>query len=327
MLNYHKMSLQGPGTGISGTSNQFSTGYSQTSGAATNAAFATNASNATFAASSTNATYANQSTYATNAGASQTAAYATNAGAATNAAAATNAGAATNATYATSAGYATNAGASQNAAYATNAGAAQGAYNATYAQSAGFATNATNAQSAYNANYTYTAATLQLTSAGASQWGWQGQNSNPAWLWGSNQGNIHTVFTPGSLSVGYATNAGNATNAGYAQSAGNAGYANSAGYAGSSGNAGYANSAGGVQGATGYIRAWRAYQGNASGISQFQQQSTNVVRVAFNDSWGSYYGVLADSISGNPQWQGGYVVFLTNAGQTLQNTGNLILFP
>lgn len=49
------MSFQGPGTGISGTSNQFSVGYAQSAGSATNAGNATNASYATNAGNATNA--------------------------------------------------------------------------------------------------------------------------------------------------------------------------------------------------------------------------------------------------------------------------------
>ena len=57
-----------------------------------------------------------------------------------------------------------------------------------------------------------TAQTLQLTSASSSNWAWSGQSSNPAWLWGSNQGNSDTVYAPGALQVGYAGYAGSAGN-------------------------------------------------------------------------------------------------------------------
>jgi len=57
-----------------------------------------------------------------------------------------------------------------------------------------------------------TAQTLQLTSASSSNWAWSGQSSNPAWLWGSNQGNSDTVYSPGSLQVSYAASAGSAGN-------------------------------------------------------------------------------------------------------------------
>jgi hypothetical protein len=57
-----------------------------------------------------------------------------------------------------------------------------------------------------------TTQTLQVQGIGSATWGWQGQASNPAWLWGSNQGNTETVFSPGSLQVSYAGYVGSAGN-------------------------------------------------------------------------------------------------------------------
>jgi hypothetical protein len=85
------MSFQGPGTGISGTSNQFSTGYSQSAGSATNATYAGSAgsaTNATYAQSAGNingyAPAAGNATYAQSAGSAGNATYAQSAGSATN---------------------------------------------------------------------------------------------------------------------------------------------------------------------------------------------------------------------------------------------------
>jgi len=114
-----------------------------------------------------------------------------------------------------------------------------------YAQSAGYTSGNIGGyapQAGYANQAAATAQTLQLTSVqGNTQWGWQGQQSNPAWLWGSNQGTVNTVFSPGALQVSYA---------GYAGSAGNInGYAPQAGYA-NQGAATAANiqSAGGING-------------------------------------------------------------------------------
>ncbi len=226
-----------------------------------------------------------------------------------------------------------------------------------YAQSSGYAGYAGGAgningyapQAGYANQAAATAQTLQLVSASSSTWGWQGQNTTPAWLWGSNQGNSDTVYAPGNLSVGYAGYAGSAGNInGYAPSAGNATYANQAtyaanlgvqgiggstwawagqpgipnhywgsnqggyhavwqanqgyvGYAGSAGNingyapqagyAGYAGSAGNINGyapvagnttnSTAYLRVWRSASGNTSGVAGFQQQSQNGIRINF----------------------------------------------
>lgn len=106
------MSFSGPGGGISGTSNQFSVGYAQSSG------------NATYAASSNNATYAT-----TSGNTSGSAASATNA---------------TNATYAQSAGnatYAQSAGSAYSAYYASGSTNAYQSVNASYAGNAGTAFN------------------------------------------------------------------------------------------------------------------------------------------------------------------------------------------
>jgi hypothetical protein len=142
------MSFQGPGTGISGTSNQFSVGYAQTG------AYAQVTGSAQQVATGSQQTVNGMSV-----------------------------------------------------GYAQSAGNING-----YAPQAGYANQ-----------YAYTSQTLYVNSAGNAGWYWQGQNTTPSWLWGSNQGNVMYVFAPGNLQVGYA---------GYAGSAGNInGYAPAAGYA------------------------------------------------------------------------------------------------
>jgi hypothetical protein len=84
-----------------------------------------------------------------------------------------------------------------------------------YSQSAGYTTgNAAGyaPQAGYANQYSGTSQTLQLTSASSSVWGWQGQQSSPSHLWGSNQGSSDTVYSPGALQVSYAGYAGSAGN-------------------------------------------------------------------------------------------------------------------
>jgi hypothetical protein len=141
------MSFQGPGTGISGTSNQFSVGYAQTTGYSSVSASAQQV-----------ATGSQQTVNGMSVG------------------------------------------------YAQSAGNING-----YAPQTGYVNTSAATQ------------TLYVNSAGNAGWYWQGQNTTPSWLWGSNQGYAMYVFAPGNLQVGYA---------GYAGSAGNInGYAPAAGYA------------------------------------------------------------------------------------------------
>jgi hypothetical protein len=281
-------SFQGPGTGISGTSNQFSVGYSQSAGYSYGAASAQQV-----------ATGSQQTVNGMSVG------------------------------------------------YAQSAGNING-----YAPQAGYAN-----QSAA------TAQTIQVGSTGVSSWYWQGQNTTPSWLWGSNQGTATYVFAPGNLQVGYAGYAGSAGNingyapaagyanqltvqgiggstwawagqggipnhywgsnqggymlvwqgnqgyAGYAGSAGNInGYAPTAGYAYGAGNingyapvVGFSNGApqgGGpgtgnaLQGAAGFTRQGRAgssgnYWGN--GYVSYNQQGTTAF-TDFNVQYGNYFG-------------------------------------
>ena len=122
--------------------------------------------------------------------------------------------------YAQSSGYSTTAGSGQQV--ATGSQQTVNGMSVGYAQSAGNI-NGYAPQTGYANQSAATAQTLQLTSASSSTWGWQGQNTTPSWLWGSNQGNSDTVYAPGNLSVGYAGYAGSAGNInGYAPAAGNA---------------------------------------------------------------------------------------------------------
>jgi hypothetical protein len=122
--------------------------------------------------------------------------------------------------------------------------------------------------------------------------------------------------------------ASNQFQCGYAQGAG---YANSAGYAtnaGAAANSYISSTSGGVQGAAGYIRAWRSNYGNTQGVSALQQQATNAIHIQFVTAWGSYYGVITDSLSSGTQWQQtNNQIGMYNGGQQLQNTGAVILFP
>ena len=180
-------SFQGPGTGISGTSNQFSVGYAQSSG------------------------YTNGNI----------------------------------------------------GGYAPVAGNANG-----YVPQAGYANQAS-----------ATAQTLQLTNASSSTWAWQGQNSTPAWLWGSNQGTSDTVFAPGNLQVGYAQYAGtiNGNIGGYAPSATNA---TATGYATYAQGGAYGNNLAIPYGANGYSTwYWQGqggipnhYWGSNDGVNMFVWQ-------------------------------------------------------
>ena len=94
-------------------------------------------------------------------------------------------------------------------------------------------------QAGYANQASATAQTLQVQGAGSATWGWQGQNTTPAWLWGSNQGTSETVFAPGNLTASYANSAG------YAQGSVNQAAAAASYVQGTTTNAGYANQQGG----------------------------------------------------------------------------------
>ena len=99
---------------------------------------------------------------------------------------------------------------------------------------------------------------------------WVGQDGQPTWLWGSNDGSNYYVWNPANFSVNYATSAGTASSANYATSAGSADYAT---------NAGYASSAGRLSDNTSYT-AWgqsfwsygtpNSISGNMSGVGDIQ---------------------------------------------------------
>ena len=85
-----------------------------------------------------------------------------------------------------------------------------------YSQGAGYTygnIGGTAPQTGYATQSAATTPNLQLIGPGGSSWGWQGQQSSPAWLWGSNQGTVNTVFSPGALQVSYAGYSGSAGNA------------------------------------------------------------------------------------------------------------------
>ena len=154
--------------------------------------------------------------------------------------------------------------------------------------------------------------TLQLTSTqGNSNWGWQGQQSNPSHLWGSNQGTVNTVFNPAALQVSYA---------GYSGSAGNINaYAPSAGYAGSGPNAnggvpqaGYANQAANtaqllqIQGTGDMTWYWQGqggtpnhYWGSNDGYNHYVWQA--------NQGYAGYSGSAANANGSGPS--AGYASF------------------
>ena len=276
------MSFQGPGGGISGTSNQFQTGYSQTAGYAPQAGYANQAS-------ATSQTLQIQGTGSSNW------AWAGQPGN-------------PNHYWGSNDGYYMYVW-QMNQGYVGYAGSA-GNING-YAPQAGYANQAA-----------ATAQTLQLTSAGSSQWGWQGQSSNPAWLWGSNQGNVDTVFAPGALQVGYAGYAGSAGNingyAPYAGSAGNInGYAPLAGASnGVNSNVGYGAQ---LNGSVAFIRSWRSgINGNTGGwissYSYYQQGPYSAGQIIFNASWN--YATIVQFTGGSTQG------FSFASGQACQLNGN-----
>jgi hypothetical protein len=259
------MSFQGPGTGISGTSNQFAVGYAQSAGY-TQGNIGGNAPNATYA------------TYAGSAG--NINGYAPTAGYANNLAV-------------QGIGGSTWAWAGQPGIPNHYWGSNQGGYHAVWQANQGYVGYAGSAGNingyAPSAGYANQASNINITSATQGQFGWQGQNTTPSWLWGSNQGNIETVFAPGNLSVGYAGYAGSAGNInGYAPSAGYAGYA---GYANQCYIASQAYVAQYVNQAGGFPRAGRngAYGGQwGQGVAGYNQQGT----YAFSDyyvQYGNYY--------------------------------------
>ena len=220
-------SFQGPGTGISGTSNQFSVGYAQTSGYTSG-----------------------------------------------------------------------NIGG-----YAPVAGNVQG-----YTAQAGYA----NQSSA-------TAQTLQVQGAGSATWAWSGANNTPSWLWGSNSGNIDTVFA--NLQVSYAGTAASGGNAnGYAVIAGNAyGFAQQTNNAGTSGYVNnlavpYAGSSTWYwQGQVGYPNH---YWGSNDGVNMYVWQfSQGYVGTAGNAKNAQYtnsagYAGYANGFAN----VGAYVIYTTQGG-------------
>ena len=154
-----------------------------------------------------------------------------------------NAASATEASHAASADNATNAG------YATNAGHASTADSATNATNASYATNATNATSAESASSAGSAGyanKLNIVNAGQATFNWSGQDGQPSWLFGSNNGIDVNVYNPANFRVNYASSAGSATTAG--SCSGNAASATTAGSC--SGNAATASDASKFDGKT-----------------------------------------------------------------------------
>jgi hypothetical protein len=262
------MSFQGPGSGISGTSNQFAVGYAQTAGNINGYA-----------------PLAGQSTYATYAGsAGNINSYAPLAG---------------QSTYAQTAGYAPQAGYANQAAAYTNGNIGGNAPQATYAVYAGSAGNINGyAPAAGNANTAAYANNLAVQGIGGSTWAWSGQPGIPNHYWGSNQGGYHAVWQSNQGYVGYAGSAGNIN--GYAPSAGYAGYA---GYAGSAANInGYAPSAGTASNVgAGPLPVWAPnggpiYNVVGNGTNMTQLYSTGVGGVngqqaaGFQGNWSAYFG-------------------------------------
>ena len=197
--------------------------------------------------------------------------------------------------------------------YANSAGNINGyAPNAGYAGYAGSAGNINGY--APSAGYANQASNVNLTSASQGQFGWQGQNTTPSWLWGSNQGNVETVFAPGNLSVGYAGYAGSAGNInGYAPVAGNInGYAPSAGYAN---QATYAANLG-VQGIGGSTWAWAGQPGIPNHYWGSNQGGYHAVWQA-NQGYVGYAGSAGNingyaPVAGTTNNSGGYVRFGRN---------------
>ena len=216
-------SFQGPGTGISGTSNQFSVGYA---GAATNSTYAQTSGNINGYAPS--AGYANQSAATAANIQSATGVNGTNwawsgQGGTPSWLWGGNVGSqylvwAPNQMYIGSSGYTT---------YAPNAGNVNG-----YAPIGGYAGQ------------------LRVQNANATTWAWSGQGGTPSWLWGSNDGSYHPVWQFGQTyvgSTGYAPNVqGYVTTASYVNQGRTGNSAQGAGAIASSANC--FNPIGGVQG-------------------------------------------------------------------------------
>ena len=197
------MSFQGPGTGISGTSNQFSVGYA---GSVDNTGYAPSAGNINGYAPSTG--YANSAATAANI---QSAAGVNGTNWAWNGQNGTPNhlwGGNVAGQYAVWQYGQMYIGTTANATYAGSAANANG-----YAPAGGY-TNQLGTQQGYGT---------------ATTWGWNGQTGTPSHWWGSNDGNDIAVWQYGQMYAG-AVN-GTATNGGYAYSAANAqtwGYSNSA---------------------------------------------------------------------------------------------------
>lgn len=208
------MSFQGPGTGISGYSAQFTVGYANTAGNINGYAPSAGYANqgAATAANIQSAQGINGSSWAWSGqpgtpgwlwGSNASGQYAVWQPA--------------NITvgYATNSGYSTQSG---TAGYAQVGGNING-----YAPSAGYATNAGYASNAGSAGYS-TNNGVQYAGPGgniqAGNWAWQGQNGTPNHFWGSNQGTQMYVWQAGQMTVGTA-NYTNGNIGGYAPVAGN----------------------------------------------------------------------------------------------------------
>ena len=268
------MSLQGQGAGISGTSNQFQVGYSQGAGYG----------------------YGNAAGYAPQAG------YANQSSAAVQTLQLTSTQGNSNWGWQGQQSNPSHLWGSNQGTVNTvfNPAALQVSY-AGYSGSAGNI-NAYAAQAGYANQSSASTQNLQLVSASSSTWAWSGQQSNPAWLWGSNQGTVNTVFSPGALQVGYA---------GYAGSTGNVnGYAPQCGYANVGGNitgyvpqCGYAN-----QSAT----TSQTLQIRSSGTSSFYWSGQGGVPGHY---WGSNDG-YNNYVWNTGQMYAGYAGSTTNWNQS-----------
>jgi hypothetical protein len=269
-LKYHRMSFQGPGTGISGYSAQFTVGYANSAGNingyAPQAGYANQG--AATAANIQSAQGINGTSWAWSGqpgtpgwlwGANVAGQYAVWQPANITVGTA-------NYTNGNIGGYAPQAGYANQAAAYTNGNIGG------YAPQAGYANQAA-----------ATAQTQQVQGIGSSNWAWSGQGGNPNHYWGSNQGSVHYVWQ---LSQGYV---------GYAGSAGNInGYAPSSGYAFSSGNA--------------TIRGWRGQSGNQYGLNYYGVTATTTnFNVSYGNYYAfvsGRYGAF-----GNVAWGSGYQLY------------------
>ena len=303
------MSFQGPGTGLTGTAASLTAGYAQSAGningTAPTATYANNLAVQGIGASTW--AWAGQPGIPNHYWGSNQGGY--------------------HAVWQANQGYVGYAGSAGNInGYAPSAGYAQSAGNINgYAPSAGYANQASNVIFTQSAN-----ATQQ------GQFGWQGQNTTPSWLWGGNLSSQSTVFAPGNLSVGYAGTAGytngniggnapNATYAGYAGSAGNIngyapvagniyGYAPSAGVADHGVSTNYLGSGAQFGGANAFSRAGRSRDGGTYGYWAAYNQQTNASYANFNAQFGTYWSIQTTAagnaaIVGTGSWQGNTQIY------------------